>query len=320
MRLLFVTSTRIGDAVLSTGLLSHLIGAYPEARITVACGKAAAGLFAAVPNLERILPITKRRAGRHWLDLWLAVAGKRWDVVVDLRASALAWMLRAGTRVIQRPDDEDRHRVQRLGALLDLDPPPAPHLWILPEHRDAAVGLLPAGKPVVALGPAANWIGKTWPAERFVELALRLTGTGGIAPGGRIAIMGGPEDVAATRSVVAALPAESCIDLVGRVDLLTVFACLQRCALYVGNDSGLMHLAAASGTPTLGLFGPSREAHYAPWGGYTAAVRTQESYDSLITAPGYDHLTTPSLMGGLTVDATEAAARALWRQVTGAAA
>ena len=145
MGLLFVTSTRIGDAVLSTGLLSHLIGAYPEARITVACGEAAAGLFVAVPNLERILPITKRRAGLHWLDLWLAVAGKRWDVVVDLRASALAWMLRAGTRVIQRPDDGERHRVQRLGALLDLDPPPAPHLrpalrwrvraWATPRTR-----------------------------------------------------------------------------------------------------------------------------------------------------------------------------------------
>ena len=70
MRILFVTSSRIGDAVLSTGLLDHLMRRYPEARFTVACGPVAAGLFAHMPQLERLIVFDKRRYGRHWLGLW----------------------------------------------------------------------------------------------------------------------------------------------------------------------------------------------------------------------------------------------------------
>ena len=85
--------------------------------------------------------------------------------------------------------------------------------------------------------------------------------------------------------------------------------------MFIGNDSGLMHMAAASGVPTLGLFGPSRVEHYAPWGPNTAWVRTVESYDELIGAPGYDHRTTGTLMDGLSIDAAEQAAIELWRRV-----
>ena len=75
MRILFITSTRIGDAVLSSGLLAHLIERYPDARITIACGPAAAPLFAAVPNLDRVIPMAKQRYGLHWLSLWLRIYG-----------------------------------------------------------------------------------------------------------------------------------------------------------------------------------------------------------------------------------------------------
>src|SRR5207247_7565162 len=91
MHILFVTATRIGDAVLSTGLLSHLIARHPGARLTIAAGPVAAPLFAAVPGVERILVVEKRRWGRHWLQLWARTIGRRWDLVVDLRGSLLAW-------------------------------------------------------------------------------------------------------------------------------------------------------------------------------------------------------------------------------------
>jgi heptosyltransferase-3 len=70
------------------------------------------------------------------------------------------------------------------------------------------------------------------------------------------------------RAWLAALP--GAIDLVGRLTLAEAAACLARCALFVGNDSGLMHLAASAGTPTLGLFGPTPASEYAPSGVLTA--------------------------------------------------
>jgi len=96
MHILFVTATRIGDAVLSTGLLTYLIERHPHARLTIAAGPVAAPLFEAVPGLEQIVVVRKRRWSLHWLPFYRAVATRRWDLVVDLRGSALAWMLRAG--------------------------------------------------------------------------------------------------------------------------------------------------------------------------------------------------------------------------------
>lgn len=315
MNVLFVTSTRIGDAVLSTGLLDHVIRTRPGARVTVACGPAAAGLFAGVPGLARVIAMPKRKRGLHWLDLWRQVAPTPWSLVVDLRGSALAWTLLARERRVYRTSDALVHRVRQLSDLFTLKDPAVPRLWTLPEHDVAAAKLIPQGGPVLALGPTANWIGKQWRAECFVALMERLTGPSGILPGVRVAIFGGPGEREAAAPVLAALPPERRIDLVGNVDLLTAYACLKRCALYIGNDSGLMHMAAAAGVPTLGLFGPSRDEHYAPWGNKAAVVRTAIPYDKIF-GPDYDwRNSNRTLMDSLSVESAAEAAEALWRRV-----
>jgi ADP-heptose:LPS heptosyltransferase len=100
------------------------------------------------------------------------------------------------------------------------------------------------------------------------------------------------------------------IDLVGQVDLLTAFACLKRARLFIGNDSGTMHLAAAAGAPTLGLFGPSDHRLYAPWGQATRVVRGPRTFEQIRTV---DPTFSQALchMMDLTVDTVEAAAREL---------
>src|SRR4029077_10002630 len=110
--------------------------------------------------------------------------------------------------------------------------------------------------------------------------------------------------------VLAAIPPHRRIDLVGKVDLLTAVAVLRRCALFIGNDTGLMHMAAAADTPTLGLFGPSPSSQYAPWGEFTGLVRSFDPPEAMF-GPGFDHRTTDTLMDGLSVDAAEAGARRL---------
>jgi len=258
MRILFVTSNRVGDAVLSTGLLDHLIRTYPDSRITVACGTVAEGVFARMPNLERLLPLEKRPYGRHWLGLWAATVGTVWDLVIDIRASALSYLVPTRRRAVMRK--RPGHKTAQLAALLELDPPPLPVAWTAPEDRARAAALLPPGSPVIALAPTANWEGKVWPAERFVELYRALAA--GMLPGAQERALAAP--------VLAALP--QAIDLCGALTLPEAAACLARCALFVGNDSGLMHLAAAAGAPTLGLFGPTQTAEYAPAGRRTAVA------------------------------------------------
>jgi heptosyltransferase III len=317
MDILFVTATRIGDAVLSTGILHYLIDRYPAARLTIAVGPVAAPLFEAVPRLARLITIPKRRMATHWLPLFAAVGRNRWDLVVDLRGSVLAWLLRARVRKVIAKGDEREHRVRQLARLFALDPPPGPRLWTAPNHDREAAVLVPAGAPVVAIGPAANWRGKQWRGERFAELAQRLTGPDGLLPSARVAVFAAAHERAQALPLIDAVPGRRLIDLVGRVDLLTAAAALRRCALFIGNDTGLMHIAAAIGTPTLGLFGPSPIEKYAPWGAYTAVVRTAQPPETMF-GPGFNHLTTDTLMDSLSVDSAEAAACALWRRAASA--
>ncbi len=320
MRILFITSTRVGDAVLSTGILSYLIDRHPDARVTVVAGPAAAPVFHAMPGLERLIPITKMPFGRHWIGLWRQCALHRWDIVVDLRRSLIAWMLIAGKRHVIPKIDAPMHRVELLAATLGLrDTPPSPRLWTDQPHEAAAASIIPDGRTVLALAPAANWRGKQWAADRFVTLAGRLTGPDGPLPGAPVAVFAAASERDQIETVLTQIPTEQLIDTVGTIDLPTIAACLKRCALFVGNDSGLMHMAAACDTPTLGLFGPSKQELYAPWGPRTAWVRTPESFDDLTGTADYDHRTTDSLMGGLTVDQAAAAAHDLWQKSQSAA-
>lgn len=318
--LLFITSTRIGDTVLSTGLLDHFMGILPAAPVTIACGPAAAPLFMRLPRLERVHAMAKRRRGGHWFALWRAMAGRRWDAVVDLRGSTVSWFLAARRRFVRRRwgGGDDRHRVVELGAAFGLAPPPAPRLWLGDADRDRAAALLPPGRPVLAIGPTANWAGKEWRGDRFAALARGLVAADGPLPGAAVAVLAAEAERHRAQPVLEALPAEARIDLVG-LSLLEAAACLERAALFVGNDTGLMHIAAAVGAPTLGLFGPSDERHYAPWGPRAAFVRTPESHAALTGAPGFDHRTTGSLMDGLTVAAAEAGARGLLARLGAAA-
>jgi ADP-heptose:LPS heptosyltransferase len=289
MRILFVTANRLGDAVLSTGLLDHLIHAYPDAHITVACGPVAEGVFRRMPNLERIIVFSKQSFGRHWLSLWGTAATRRWDLIVDIRGSALSWLIPTRRRAIMRSSGLG-HKTLQLARVLSLDPSPRPVAWFSHEDTGHIASLLPPGKPIVVLAPTANWLPKVWPAERFVALYQSLATT--LIPDAVPVVIAGPgkSEAAMAGPVLGALP--DAIDLVGRLSLSEVAALLARSRLFVGNDSGLMHLAAASGASTLGLFGPTSAAEYAPAGDRAAALVSSDatmrgiSVDQALAAAG----------------------------------
>lgn len=315
MKVLFITSNRIGDAVLSTGLIAWMVDNVRDLRLTVACGPLAAPLFEAVPGIERVIPMPKGRWGAHWFRLWRQVWWRRWNLIVDLRGSLISQGLRSTRRKVMLFHNETTHKVAQLAAFMKLRPVPGPRIYVTAAHDQAAARLIPGNGPVLAVAPTANWIGKIWPADRFVAVIERLTAADGILPGARIAVFGGPGEEELARPVLDALPADRVIDLVGKVDLLTASACLRRCALFIGNDSAPMHLASASGIPTVGLFGPSKEGVYGPWGERGLAVRGDLRYDEIVAARDYDHRLPRSWMGSLSVDKVVAEVEEFWRDL-----
>lgn len=316
MNLLFITSNRVGDAILSMGLLSALAARYPKARITVACGPLPAPLFAHHPGVVRVLPLVKRRHGLHWFDLWRQVAGSFWHTVVDLRNSLTGyvlprlWLIRLGRH------RADRHVVEEEAALIGESVPTPPHLYLSDAQQGAAAAAVPDGRPVLALGPAANWLGKQWPADRFIDLARRLTAPGGALAGATILVTAAAHERDVAQPVLDAFAGQRTIDFIG-ADLPSTAAALARCQLYIGNDSGLMHMAAAVGTPTLGLFGPTDDRRYRPWGEQCDFVRAPQGWRELIDAVDSGTVPGDRLMDGVTVEmAQEAAERLLTRTET----
>jgi len=283
MRILFVTANRLGDAVLSTGLIAHLIHTHPDARVTVVCGPVAREVFARMPNQERIIILEKRAYDLHWLLLWGRTVTTWWDLVIDLRASALSWLVPTRRRAVLRKGPG--HKIDQIAAILGLAPTPSPVVWTAPQDRALAESLLPADRPVIAMAPSANWPRKVWPADHYIALFRSLRA--GPMPGAVPLVIAGPgeEERAMAAPLLAELP--DAIDMVGRRNLPEIAACIARSTVFIGSDSGLMHLAAATGAPTLGLYGPTKALvrEFAPAGPRTLAVVGPSNEMADITVP-----------------------------------
>lgn len=260
-RVLFITAHRLGDAVIGMGALAGLMKRYPQARFTIACGPAVQDLFRHMPRCERIIVVEKKSHNRHWLALWCQVVRYRWEAVVDLRSSPLAYALWSHARHVVRGGRQPGLKLEQQARSLGLEQPCRPHVWLGQEERVEAARLLPGEVRWVALAPTAGTETKIWPAVAFAALVERLKGHG-LYP----VLFYGPGEREDRLAAPARAAMPDALDMGGRYTLAQVAALLARCSLFVGSDSGLMHLSAALDVPTLGLFGPSHAAQYAPSG------------------------------------------------------
>ncbi len=292
MRILFITSSRLGEAVISCGILEALRTQYPKARITVACGASCAGLFSRLPRLERVITVGKGTSRDfHRLRVWSKLFGRFWDIAVDTRGSSLLYFLAAGQRIVIHA----RHGLplyQQFATALRLSPPPLPVVWVNASDMTEAKRRLPAEAPLIGLGPTASSTRRIWPPERFVETYRAIAE---ILPGSRPVVFTGVSDAErlAGMEIQARLPGAQLLPATLPASLLA--ACMARMRLYIGNDTGLLQLAAAAQAPVVGLFGRDRVAEFAPAAPHAAAV----------VAPAGSHEGAMALLG---VDAVLAAA------------
>lgn len=309
--LLLAAPNWLGDLVMSTPLLDMIAEPYgpgPGRRLTVAARTEWLPLLEGDPRIDELLPY--ERNGRHggWTGLLRMAADWRrgnFDAAIllppSLRFAACARLagipLRIGfrgdsrslllTSAVDRPRRGTVHYSEELSLLrdawLDSGKPPRlrpgrPPLPSLP----ACEGVAP--HPELESGPAA-WVlavgatygeAKAWPAHHAAAFADAGVGSGvRVLLAGDAAARGTADRLrgmsgSAWREEIAGGPAV--VDLVGRTSLRRMVSVLRGSGLFVGNDSGLMHLAAALGVPTLGLFGSTSPAWTGPRGPRTAVA------------------------------------------------
>lgn len=287
MKILFITSNRIGDAMLSSALLPSLPIwlklSNAQVEITVVCGELAVPIFEAFPMVNKVIPLTKQKRGQHWSKLFHQVKDTKWDSIIDCRNSITALRLSFQQRRLiksYKPKKQKLgdHQVETLFSVFPkkdkIAPPAVLPLYLSKDSENKAKILIQTyslEKGFIALGIGANSPQKIWPIERFVGLIQKinceLPSPLSQLP---IVLLGDKNDYPLAQSLITQakdihlnLPI---LNLCGQLDLMTNAAILKQANLFIGNDSGLMHLAAASCPKVLGLFNQEHEQRYRPYG------------------------------------------------------
>ncbi|MBI2992912.1 MAG: glycosyltransferase family 9 protein [Gammaproteobacteria bacterium] len=265
--LLLVSLSNIGDAIMTTPVLEAMHALRPDARIDIVADRRSRIVFEGCPYRGRILHKDKEAPLRGIAALVRELRATEYEWAVDLRTDFLPVLLRAKRRLLRwRARAYGEHAVERhMGVIAALHANraiPATTLWLGPGDesfgREVKAGL--KADRLLVLGPGANSPPKIWPAPHFVELIAELQ-----QDFDAVALLGDEAD----RSQSAAVAAGSvlpCLDLCGRTSIPEAASVLSVARAFVGNDSGLGHLASATGTVSLTLFGPGDPARYRPWG------------------------------------------------------
>jgi len=220
---------------------------------------------------DMLLHLTEHPRGA-WLTRLL-----RPQISVAPRATGMSegrnsnWWRASFTHTFPLPKTTFRHTVeQNLDALRRLGLHPTVEekkLLLIPGiEAEKKIGALMAAHGVEAkrfihMHPTSRWFFKTWPAEKFAELILRLG-----KQGERVVLTAAP--TTEERNMIAAIKTHlkaPIVDLTGELNLKELAALTARAKAFVGVDSAPMHIAAAMQTPTVALFGPSGEKHWGPW-------------------------------------------------------
>ncbi len=302
MNILLIRLRLIGDVVFTTPLLRALRRRYPGARLAYVVEPHAAPVVRENPHLDEVIVASKPDArGRLAADVRLArrLRAARYDVALDLhggpRAALLAWATGAPRRIgytvtgrrwmyTERVDRaralRPRHSVVNQWDLLtplgfetpdpERDPTEMPVSGAaLRSVADklAAAGVDPARDPVIVLHVSAGNPFRRWPASSWVSLMTTLLRTD---PGRRILVVSGPSEASAAREIGGRARLElgrapgGVVDSID-FDLAELRALVDVAALFIGGDSGPLHVAGTSPVPIVGLYGPTLAARSAPW-------------------------------------------------------
>jgi heptosyltransferase I len=290
----------IGDVVFTTPLIRALRRHFPGAHLSYLVEPPALPIVQHNPHLDDVIVAPRRRGVRRVVDdvrLARRLRSSRFDVAIDLhggpRAAWLTWASGASTRigytikgrrwmythVVERaPDLGPRHSVLNQWDLLAPLGIPSPDRVEDPieigldrgavmavERRLGELGIGPEHELAVIHVSAGNPF-RRWPIESFVELAVQLAAANSRR---RILLTSGPSEQAAARRVAEAARARlnSALQVPETSDfsLAELRALVDRAAVYIGGDSGPLHVASASTAPIVGLFGPTLAERSMPW-------------------------------------------------------
>lgn len=301
MKILLVRLRLVGDVVFTTPVIRAVRRRYPDAQLSYVVEPAAAAVVRANSHLDEVI-VAPRASGLARLRSDAALAWRlsrqRFDLAIDLhggpRSAWLTWASRAPARIGYRikgrswmyttvvdrsPDLEPRHSVVNQWDLLRplgigdceqgrdaVEMPEEPQAVAAVAHRLAGAAI-DATHPVVLIHVSAGNPFRRWPAAAFEDLVVGLARRDARR---RIVLTSGPSDAAAAAGIASQArarlgPLAAAVPDLGEFDLAELRALAGRASVYIGGDSGPMHIAATTDTPIVALLGPTLPERSKPW-------------------------------------------------------
>ena len=279
----------IGDVLLATPTVRAIKAARPDVRVTMMVNRGTEDVLSGNPDLDEIMVLNTGSLASQWRFI-AGLRRRRFDTVIDLtdgdRSAFLSWISGAPVRIGFNDDHRWRgrcytqvlqsvpgvqHRIDRdLDALKPLNIQAGskdPLLRLTSEEMNSADQLLDQlgvqrSQPIVVLQPGARYWFKAWPPERFAELADQLTTQHGC----QVLIGGSNQDIDLAQQIRQKAKSQPIV-MAGQTTIKQFAAIAKKSVLFVGSDSGAMHIASAVGTPVVALFGPSSLREWGPRGG-----------------------------------------------------
>ncbi|MBI2386992.1 MAG: hypothetical protein HYV14_13450 [Elusimicrobia bacterium] len=282
-KVLVMQTAFLGDSLLTLPLLRRLKEILPGASVTVLTLAKTADIFRGTAWADEVLIDDKRGVHGGLTGPWSIAAElstREFDLAViphrsfrsaliaklagiprriGFDSSAGSFLLTDAVPFAWATPDLERNLSLTLPLGAGAAPSSGESRYVAPPAMTPKLAALLPGGPLAGVHPGSAWATKRWLPERFAELCVRLEADG-LTP----VLVGGPDDKALGASIARACGA---LDLVGKTDLEDLKALMGRLSVFVTNDSGPMHLAAAAGVPVVAIFGATtRELGFFPYG------------------------------------------------------
>lgn len=290
-RILLIRLSSLGDIVLTTPAIRAVRAHFPDAYIAMLVGKQSADVLRENPHLDEIITFDRSAKSKDTGEMLRTVRvlrERKFTLAIDLqrkfRTALLMYFSGAPARVgkgalctVRVLEQENKHATAHYFDLLHAAGIPAVdqrlELFLAESERtDASQRFDAAGIPQtglkVGIFPGAGWKLREWMPDRFAAIADRLVQHFNA----EVLIFGGQKEADLVHAVVKLMGARA-VPFAGNLQVRELAACIEKCDLFLTNDTGPMHIATAVDTPTVSLFGPGNHIRFQPLGGLHQTIR-----------------------------------------------
>lgn len=283
-RILFITLSCLGDAILTTPTLKALHLKYPDARFDIVAHPRCLEVFSRFPYVESLFEKGAEQGLSDHFKLLLQLRRIEYDLIVDLRTDGYSYLLKGKKRLLKKSNFKTRnmHAAEKhFEAIRKIVLYPSPGwaiVYVEQSHEVNALKLIRETniKRTLAIGCGGS-IDNRWPLTNFIAL-IKLA----CLDGWQIILIGNKEQESFSREIEEGVPYKI-KNMVGKTSILEAGSILKYCDLFIGTDSGLGHLASAVSCKTITIFGGDNPRRCKPWSKNALTLQSKDKNTSDIS-------------------------------------